>query len=86
MKLTVSLLFFNPFSRKCSRLINHSCDPSANAKIIKVNGQSKVSHGRQAWGTLHANKRIKIVIYAERTLYPGEEVGGPLRYQREWRI
>lgn len=30
-----------------------------------------------AWGTLHANKRIKIVIYAERTLYPGEEVGDP---------
>ncbi|ODO10145.1 hypothetical protein I350_02373 [Cryptococcus amylolentus CBS 6273] len=44
------------FKGSVSRLINHSCDPSANAKIIKVNGQSK------------------IVIYAERTLYPGEEI------------
>ncbi|OCF54833.1 hypothetical protein L486_07488 [Kwoniella mangroviensis CBS 10435] len=44
------------FRGSVSRLINHSCDPSANAKIIKVNGQSK------------------IVIYAERTLYPGEEI------------
>jgi hypothetical protein len=26
-----------------SRLINHSCDPSASAKIITINGQSKVS-------------------------------------------
>lgn len=26
----------------CSRLINHSCDPSASAKIITINGQSKV--------------------------------------------
>jgi hypothetical protein len=25
-----------------SRLINHSCDPSASAKIISINGQSKV--------------------------------------------
>ncbi|WWD18538.1 hypothetical protein CI109_102991 [Kwoniella shandongensis] len=44
------------FRGSVSRLINHSCDPSANAKIIKVNGQSK------------------IVIYAERTLHPGEEI------------
>ncbi|WVR06430.1 hypothetical protein IAU60_003461 [Kwoniella sp. DSM 27419] len=44
------------FKGSVSRLINHSCDPSANAKIIKVNGQSK------------------IVIYAERTLHPGEEI------------
>ncbi|WWC88625.1 uncharacterized protein L201_003538 [Kwoniella dendrophila CBS 6074] len=44
------------FRGSVSRLINHSCDPSANAKIIKVNGQSK------------------IVIYAERSLYPGEEI------------
>jgi histone-lysine N-methyltransferase SETD1 len=27
-----------------SRLINHSCDPSASAKIISINGQSKVSN------------------------------------------
>ena len=26
-----------------SRLINHSCDPSASAKIIVINGHSKVS-------------------------------------------
>ncbi|WRT67861.1 uncharacterized protein IL334_004835 [Kwoniella shivajii] len=44
------------FRGSVSRLINHSCDPSANAKIIKVNGQSK------------------IVIYAEKTLHPGEEI------------
>lgn len=25
-----------------SRLINHSCDPSANAKIISINGHSKI--------------------------------------------
>ena len=26
-----------------SRLINHSCDPTASAKIISINGHSKVS-------------------------------------------
>ncbi|EIW73505.1 hypothetical protein TREMEDRAFT_24920 [Tremella mesenterica DSM 1558] len=44
------------FKGSVSRLINHSCDPSASAKIISINGQSK------------------IVIYAKRTLHPGEEI------------
>ena len=52
-----SLIVFGIMSsRYFSRLINHSCDPSASAKIISINGQSK------------------IVIYAKRTLHPGEEV------------
>jgi histone-lysine N-methyltransferase SETD1 len=30
------------FTGSVSRLINHSCDPSASAKIISINGQSKI--------------------------------------------
>lgn len=30
------------FKGSVSRLINHSCDPTANAKIININGQSKI--------------------------------------------
>ncbi|ORY25618.1 hypothetical protein BCR39DRAFT_543336 [Naematelia encephala] len=30
------------FRGSVSRLINHSCDPSANAKIISINGHSKI--------------------------------------------
>lgn len=44
------------FKGSVSRLINHSCNPTANAKIININGHNK------------------IVIYAKRTLYPGDEV------------
>lgn len=44
------------FTGSVSRLINHSCDPSANAKIISINGQSKI--GIFAKRTLHPGEEV----------------------------
>ena len=63
-----------------SRLINHSCDPSASAKIISINGHSKVRLVvRMQW----AESFMQIVIYAKRTLHPGEEVCLPLPHPHD---
>lgn len=51
-----------------SRLINHSCDPSASAKIITINGHSKVSRP----AVISADSQI--VIYARTMLHPGQEI------------
>lgn len=78
-----------------SRLINHSCDPSASAKIISINGQSKVCSSPQPTRIfcyipssctyvltcssfhyrLHSDPaHAQIVIYAKKTLEPGDEI------------
>ena len=36
-----SLSFTRP-KNPCRRLINHSCDPNCNAKIITINGEKKI--------------------------------------------